>query len=100
MLFEAGGVVSLVLIALWLFALFDVISTDAALCRNLPKMFWLMIVLLLPDVGSIAWLLLGRPERAGWRPGDTTIREGAPHRRSGGLEALGCWRSRHRALDG
>lgn len=75
MLLEAGGVVSLVLIALWLFALFDVISTDASMCRNLPKMFWLTIVLFLPDVGSIAWLLLGRPERAGWRPGDTTIRE-------------------------
>jgi len=70
----ADGVVGLVLLGLWLFAIFDVISTDAALCRNLPKFFWLMIVIMLPDIGSIAWLLLGRPELAGFRPGATTMR--------------------------
>lgn len=35
---------------------------------------WLVIVIFLPDVGSLAWLLLGRPLYAGWRPGDTTRR--------------------------
>jgi hypothetical protein len=69
--FEAEGVVALVLIAFWIWALFDCISTDSALCRNLPKGFWLILVLLLPDIGALAWLLLGRPERAGWRPGST-----------------------------
>jgi hypothetical protein len=70
-LFEAGGVVLLVMLALWLFALVDCISTDSALCRNLPKPLWLMIVFFLPDIGSILWLLLGRPERARWTPGST-----------------------------
>jgi hypothetical protein len=37
-------------------------------------MFWLMIVLFIPDVGSIAWLVLGRPQKAGWQPGDTNYR--------------------------
>ena len=69
--FEAEGVVFLVLAAFWIWALFDCISTDSALCRNLPKGVWLILVLLLPDIGALAWLLLGRPERAGWRPGST-----------------------------
>jgi len=64
----------LALLALWLFAIFDVIATDSSLCRNLPKMGWLFIVLILPDVGAIAWLLLGRPVNAGFHPGSTAIR--------------------------
>ncbi len=36
---------------------------------RLPKYFWLIIVIILPDVGSIAWLLLGRPVGAGFRLG-------------------------------
>lgn len=70
----ADGAVGLLLLGLWLFAIFDVIATESALCRNLPKTMWLLIVLVLPDIGSIAWLLLGRPEHAGFRPGDTTYR--------------------------
>lgn len=68
------GFVPLVLLALWLYCIFDVIATDEGLIRNLPKGMWLVIVIFLPDVGSIAWLLLGRPLYAGWRPGDTTRR--------------------------
>lgn len=92
----ADGVVGLLLLGLWLFAIFDVISTDAALCRNLPKMMWLMIVLFIPDIGSIAWLLLGRPENAGFRPGDTTYR--AP-RRVLGPEDAPAFQSRSEELN-
>ena len=81
--FEVDGVVALILIAFWLWALFDCISTDSALCRNLPKGFWIILVLILPDVGALAWLLLGRPERAGWRPGSTDY---AAPRRPVGIE--------------
>src|SRR5450432_4234229 len=70
-LFESGGLVAIVLFLFWIWALLDCISTDASRCRNLPKMIWLVIVLLLPDIGSLLWLLLGRPERAHWRPGAT-----------------------------
>ncbi|HYH50920.1 MAG TPA: PLDc N-terminal domain-containing protein [Acidimicrobiia bacterium] len=75
------GFVPLVLLALWLYAIFDVIATDESLMRNLPKPVWLLIVIFLPDIGSLAWLLLGRPLYAGWRPGDTTRR--APKRAIG-----------------
>ena len=68
------GVVSIALLALWVFCIFDVIATDDVLVRNLPKGMWLLIVIFLPDIGSLAWLLLGRPLYAGWRPGDTTRR--------------------------
>lgn len=67
-----GGLVGIALIALWAYCIFDVISTDEALMRNMPKVLWLIVVIILPPVGSVAWLLLGRPEGAGLRPGDTS----------------------------
>lgn len=54
------GVFGLALLALWLFCLFDVITTDASSCRHLPKVVWVLIVLLLSDIGSILWLVAGR----------------------------------------
>ena len=70
-----GGLIGFALIALWIYCILDVIATDDVLVRNLPKMAWLLIVIFLPDIGSIAWLALGRPALAGWRPGDTTGRQ-------------------------
>ena len=78
------GVVPLVLLALWLYCIFDVIASDETLIRNLPKVMWLVIVIFLPDIGSLAWLALGRPLYAGWRPGDTARR--SPPRRALGPE--------------
>lgn len=60
MLFVDGSL-ALLILAFWLFCLFDVITTDAAACRNLPKLVWLAIVILLPDIGSIIWLVAGHP---------------------------------------
>ena len=74
MLVGAEGLVFFVLFLFWIWALFDCISTDSALCRNLPKGVWLILIIILPDIGAIAWLLLGRPERASWRPGGTDYR--------------------------
>ena len=62
------------LLALWLYCIFDVISSENSLVRNLPKLIWLLIVIFLPSIGSIAWLILGRPAHVGFRPGDTTYR--------------------------
>jgi hypothetical protein len=63
-LFFAGGIVSVVAIGLWLFCLFDSVTAPAAEIRGLQKALWVLIVLLLLDVGSILWLIFGRP-RAG-----------------------------------
>jgi hypothetical protein len=68
------GLFGLVAFALWIYCLLDVIATDSTLVRNLPKTMWLFLVIVLSTVGSVAWLVLGRPERAGWWPGDSTYR--------------------------
>lgn len=59
------GVVSLALLALWVYCIFNVIITDESDCRNLPKIMWLLIVLLVPTIGSIIWLVAGRPRGVG-----------------------------------
>jgi hypothetical protein len=69
-----GGLVGLAMIALWVWAIFDVITADESLCRNLPKSVWLMVVIFLPTMGALAWLIVGRPEGASFRPGDPTPR--------------------------
>ena len=68
MLFEVGGVIGFLLLAFWIWALIDCISSDSAMVRNLPKLAWLVIVVLLFAVGAILWLLLGRPLNKHWRP--------------------------------
>lgn len=58
----ADGTLALVMLALWIFCVVDVITTNEADCRNLQKGFWVLIVLFIPDIGSIAWLIAGRPQ--------------------------------------
>lgn len=69
-----GGLLAFALLALWIYCIVDVIATNESLIRNLPKLVWLLIVIFLPTIGSIVWLLLGRPERTGFAPGDSTYR--------------------------
>ena len=56
------GVAGLVVLALWLYCILDVITTDEAMVRNLPKMAWVFIVIFLLEIGAIAWLIAGRPQ--------------------------------------
>jgi hypothetical protein len=72
----AGGVFALAVLALWVYCIVDVISSDESLVRNLPKLLWLLLVIFLPTVGSIAWLILGRPQNASFVPGDQRPRTG------------------------
>ncbi len=53
--------VGLAMLAFWLYCLFDAITTPDEETRNLPKILWVIIVLLLPLAGGVFWLLLGRP---------------------------------------
>jgi hypothetical protein len=54
------GVLGLMFLGLWIFCIIDVITTPESDARNLPKFAWLFIVILLSDIGSIAWLVAGR----------------------------------------
>jgi hypothetical protein len=69
------GVGLLLVVALWIFCLVDVIVSKEDECRNLPKLLWLLIVLMLPDVGSVLWLIAGRPKglRQSWQ--QRTVRQ-------------------------
>jgi hypothetical protein len=58
------GFAGLVVLGLWLFCLLDVITTDSASVRNLPKITWVFIVIFLFEIGAIAWLIAGRPQSA------------------------------------
>jgi hypothetical protein len=84
-MFAFAAVIVLGALGVWLFCLFDVLSTDDA--RRLPKFVWFLIVLLGFDLGAVAWLLFGRRRgvvRAGvaaWPPEFLTSSDG--ERRSG-----------------
>jgi hypothetical protein len=54
--------VGIVTFGLWVFALVDAIGAPTHRVRNLPKALWIVLILLFPLVGSIAWLVAGRPE--------------------------------------
>jgi hypothetical protein len=85
MLLDLEGFAAAALLLFWVWALLDCIATDSAMIRNLPKGMWLIIVIFIPDVGSLAWLLLGRPEKAAWRPG--SVDYAAPRRPVGPEDA-------------
>ncbi len=72
----AGGL----LLIFWLWVLFDVIMTDSLLIRNMQKSTWIFLVLVVPPVGAVAWVLLGRPEGASAVPGGQVRYEYNPHR--------------------
>jgi hypothetical protein len=57
-----AGLVGIGFLILWLYCIYDVITTDEAIIRHLPKVVWLLIVIFLSDLGSILWLALGRPQ--------------------------------------
>jgi hypothetical protein len=65
-------------LALWIYGIVDVIATRKRRPQALPKWAWLPIVVLVPVLGSLAWLLLGRPEGGGLRPGGSPDRARAP----------------------
>jgi hypothetical protein len=55
------GFLGIVAFGVWIFCIIDVITQPEHEIRNLPKLIWLLIVILLADIGSIAWLIAGRP---------------------------------------
>jgi len=57
-----GAVVGIGFLVLWIYCIYDVITTDDAIIRHLPKVVWLILVFVLADIGSLLWLALGRPQ--------------------------------------
>ena len=57
----ADGAVFFIFLLLWVGCFIDVLLTPDGAQRNLPKLAWVFIVLLLPLIGPIAWLVAGHP---------------------------------------
>ena len=57
-----GGVLALVEVVLLVYCVLNIITTPEGEVRNLPKLLWLVLVVVLPLVGGIAWLVAGRPQ--------------------------------------
>jgi hypothetical protein len=60
-------------IILLVWCLVECIQTPAHLCRNIEKTWWIVLIIFVPLVGSVAWLVAGRPVRQSgstqWRTG-------------------------------
>ncbi|MFK4224900.1 PLD nuclease N-terminal domain-containing protein [Streptomyces sp. NPDC019890] len=56
----------LLVLALWIYAFIDCLNTPEQEVRHLPKVVWVIIVLLFGEVliGPIAWLVAGRARKA------------------------------------
>jgi len=50
----------------WVYCLIDAVMTPRAEMRRLSPLSWAIVITLLPVIGAVAWLLLGRPARS-WR---------------------------------
>ena len=57
----ADGAVGIALTLFWVYTVLEVITTDESRVRNLPKLTWVFIVILLFDIGALAWWVAGRP---------------------------------------
>ncbi len=47
-------------VALTIYAVIDCIQTDEQRVRHIPKFAWVVLILVIPVVGPLAWLLTGR----------------------------------------
>lgn len=71
--------IGLIVFAMWVVALIDVILAEEYRVRQLPKLAWVFIVILLPLVGSVIWFIVGRPE------GPPSVRWRGPEARTTGF---------------
>jgi hypothetical protein len=54
-------VLAVAVLAIYVYGLVDVIRTDGRLTRGISKPAWIVVVIFLPLIGTVLWLLVGRP---------------------------------------
>lgn len=54
---------SLLIAAVIVYAIVDVAVTPASRIRALPKWLWIVVVVLVPLIGAILWLIVGKVRR-------------------------------------
>jgi hypothetical protein len=67
----------LLVLGFLVFCLVDCFQTPEERVRNLPKVVWVLLILIIPVVGGAAWLIAGRPAPTGLGPSSG----GAPGKR-------------------
>jgi hypothetical protein len=74
-------------LALLVIALIDCLSAEEFQIRALPRVVWVLLILLFSPIGAIAWFVAGRPARpvrlsngSQWRPGDGFPEDQRPRR--------------------
>ena len=53
-------ILSIVTLVAMVVALVDIITRDESQVKHLPKVFWIILVILLPLIGSVLWFGIGR----------------------------------------
>ena len=64
----ARGIIAVLSIALTVFALADCVQTEDEKIKGLPKWAWIVLIVLIPWVGPITWLFVGRERSIGSEP--------------------------------
>jgi hypothetical protein len=54
--------VPLLIILVTVYAVVECIQTEESQVRNLHKLIWILLIVIAPPVGAIAWLIAGRPQ--------------------------------------
>ncbi|HEY3438586.1 MAG TPA: PLDc N-terminal domain-containing protein [Actinotalea sp.] len=65
------------------FCLIDAIQADTTQVRNMKKVYWIILIIVVPVIGGIAWLVAGRPEAGAAQrrvPWPSTKTAGLPER--------------------
>ena len=68
-------VVAILAVAVYIYCIIDVVRTPRGEARTFPKWLWLILVILVPLIGSLLWLALGRVWRS---PGSRFSRRRGP----------------------
>lgn len=71
-----GILISFATFAMLIFVLIDIILIDESRIKNLGKTTWIFVAILLPLIGSILWLVIGRA----YAPAKGASSFGAPQR--------------------
>ncbi len=57
-------VVAVVVVVFTIYAVVDCLMIEKARVRGFPKMIWAIVILLVPLIGGILWLTIGRARRS------------------------------------
>ncbi|HEY2043017.1 MAG TPA: PLD nuclease N-terminal domain-containing protein [Jatrophihabitans sp.] len=64
MLAKFGGLLAIAAVVFWLWAIFDSLTAEDSRIRVMPKVLWVIVVLVFFEFGALVWVLFGRPRRA------------------------------------